>query len=171
MQALAQHLLIVRWDDLVEESPDKYAVRAVTLPQYIYIYIHVLAISNASMCQKSDGGFCRPSRKPSIMLIQLKPLTMVASFSAVALMIAKCRRIHLGDSVRKCNAVKLVDKEKLGVIIWPRLMLQAVRWDNLVEVPCRIYADDGVRSAPVDCRKSLARWFREGHDRGLGLSI
>jgi hypothetical protein len=41
MQALAQHLLIVRWDNLVEDSPDKYAVRAVKLPQYIYMYIHI----------------------------------------------------------------------------------------------------------------------------------
>merc|ERR1711956_56436 len=58
-------------------------------------------------------------------------------------------------------------------------MLQAVRRDSLVRVPCRIYADDDVRPAPLDSRKSLARWFREGYDtrnsvngcNGLGLSI
>ena len=57
------------------------------------------------------------------------------------------------------------------------LMLQEVRRDSLVWVHCRKYAHDDVRPAPVDRRKSMARWFRDGYGtevsdcNGLGLSI
>jgi len=59
------------------------------------------------------------------------------------------------------------------------LMFQAIRRDSIVYVPCKVFADDDCRACPVDGRKSLARWFREGYDtegeregcNGLGLSI
>ena len=49
--------------------------------------------------------------------------------------------------------------------------------DTLLLYPCKIYADDDPNPAPVERRKSLARWFQEGYDtprgdcNGLGLSI
>jgi hypothetical protein len=47
------------------------------------------------------------------------------------------------------------------------LMVQAVWRDKLIRVPCRIYADDDPRLAPMDARKSLAHWFRESYDTRL----
>ncbi|CAJ1402892.1 unnamed protein product [Effrenium voratum] len=58
------------------------------------------------------------------------------------------------------------------------LMLQALRRDHLVAVPCRVIADDDRRPSPVDGR-NYEQWFQSGYDgpsrrpgcTGLGFSL
>ena len=55
-------------------------------------------------------------------------------------------------------------------------MLQALRRDETIMVPCYIYRDDATGPSPVE-HQSLSQWFRAGYDppgvdcNGLGLSL
>ena len=59
------------------------------------------------------------------------------------------------------------------------LMLQAVRRDENIEVPCRVFRSDDERPAPTERRQSLSAWFAQGYDgpdsrpgcTGFGRSI